>query len=117
MRYRINGDIEDNKRGNVLNVDAAYGIRPWKLEYNQPDTVFLVEVIGEWAGKSSFEDIPNPDSGNKIISVAPGVLFSYRNIMLKGGVKFPVIQDLNGLQMKRGPEVVFALDIHMPPFK
>ncbi len=117
VRYRINGDVGDTERGNVLNVDAAYGIRPWKLEYKQPDTVFLVEVIGEWAGRKSLGGIPDSDSGSKTISIAPGVLFSYRNVMLKGGVKFPVIQNLNGLQEKRGPEIVFAVDIHMPPFK
>ena len=117
VRYRVNGRVEDLERGNVLNVDAAYGIRPWKLEYLQPDTVFLVELVAEWAGRSSVSGVPAPDSGGKTISVAPGVLFSYRNVMLKGGVKIPLVVDLNGLQPRPGPEVVFAIEFHMPPFK
>lgn len=117
VRYRINGGVLDVERGEVVNVEAAYGIRPWKLEYMQPDTVFLVEVIGELAGKNFRARIEDPSSGGNTVSVAPGVLFSYRNVMLKGGVKIPVLEKLNGVQEKPGPEVVFAIEFHMPPFR
>ena len=117
VRYRLNGSVQDRERGNVLNVDAAYGIRPWKLEYKQPDTVFLVELIAEWKTSDRVAGAIDPNTGHKTLSIAPGILFSHRNVMLKGGVKFPVIVSVNGLQSDPGPEIVFAVDFHMPPFR
>ena len=117
VRYRINGAHEELDRGDVLKIDAAYGIRPWKLEYLQPDTVFLVEVLGRVSARSSLGGVDDPSSGGRTISLAPGILFSYRNVMLKAGVKIPVVVDLNGFQDRPGVQFVFAVDIHMPPFK
>jgi len=117
VRYRLNGTDASLDRGDVLNVDAAYGIRPWKLEYLQHDTVLLLEVLGQVRGRSSLGGVDDPSSGGRTISLAPGILFSYRNVMLKAGVKVPVVVDLDGSQDRPGPEFVFAIDIHMPPFK
>lgn len=117
LRYQVNGSVEKVERGNVLNFDVAYGIRPWQSEYLQPDLVLLVEMLGEVTGKNSLSGNEDPNSGGTMISIAPGFLFSYRNIMLKGGVKFPLIENLNGVQEKPDPEFVFAVEFHMPPFK
>lgn len=117
IRYLVTGTVADLNRGNVLNIDAAYGVRPWQLEYLQPDAVFLVEVLAETAGKNSLTGREDPNSGGFLFSVAPGILFSYRNIMLKGGVKIPVFENLNGIQEKPDAEIVFAIELHMPPFK
>ncbi|MFQ6115597.1 MAG: transporter [bacterium] len=117
FRYQINGSVEDLKRGNFLNLDAAYGIRPWQLEYLQPDLVLLVEMLGEVENKNSLNGIEDPNSGGSMISLAPGFLFSYRNFMVKGGVKFSLVQNLNGIQENPVPEFVFAVEFHMLPFK
>ncbi len=117
VRYQVSGTTENVNRGNVLNFDAAYGIRPWKLEYLQPDVVILGEILGEITGKNSVNSIDDSNSGGFVLSFAPGILFSYRNIMIKGGVKIPVLENLNGLQEKPEPEFVFGIEFHMPPFK
>jgi hypothetical protein len=117
IRYQIRGAVDNIERANVLNFDAAYGIRPWKLEYLQPDLVILGEILGEAAGKNSVDSIDDANSGGFVLSFAPGILFSYRNMMFKGGVKFAVLENLNGLQEKPDPEFVFAVEFHMPPFK
>ena len=92
--------------------DAAYGIRPWKLEYHQPDLVLLLEWIGEnRPGISS--NIVNRSFGRKtFLSTAPGFLFSIRNVMLKGGIKIPI-----NFKNKQETEYVFGLEIHLPPFQ
>jgi hypothetical protein len=117
VRYRINGSREGLDRGDVLSIDAAYGIRPWKLGYLQPDAVFLLEVLGQVTGRSSVGGVDDPSSGGKTIGIAPGILFSYRNVMLKAGVRIPLVVDLDGSQDRPGPEFIFAIDVHMPPFK
>lgn len=69
------------------------------------------------AGKNSINGTADANSGGFVLSLAPGVLISYRNMMFKGGVKFAVLENLNGLQKKPDPEFVFAVEFHMPPFK
>lgn len=117
VRYQINSSAGNVERGNILNLDAAYGIRPWRLEYLQPDLVLLLEMLGEFAGKNAIGGIDDPDSGGTTLSIAPGFLFSYRNMMFKGGVKFTVLDRLNGVQEKPDTEFLFAVELHMPPLK
>ncbi len=117
VRYQVNGNIDELSRGNNFEYDVAYGIRPWKLEYLHPDPVFLLEVNGEVMGRDSFGGSSDPNSGGRVISLSPGLLFSYRNVMFKAGVKIPVIKNLNGVQDDPGTEVVFGLEFHMPPLR
>ncbi len=114
-RYQVNGVIDNLGRGNQFEFDAAYGIRPWKLEYRQPDTVFLVEFIGELMEKNFQNNQSVINSGGNIFSIAPGLLFSYRNVMLKAGIKIPLLENLNGEQETPDTEYVFGLELHLPP--
>ena len=117
IRYKINGIIGDLNRGDILHINAAYGIRPWQLEYADPDPVFLVEILGQFKGRNYREGNPELNSGGISLGIAPGILFSYRNVMLKAGVKIPIFDKLNGSQPASVREFVFAVDVHMPPFK
>lgn len=117
VRYRFQGKYKELDPGNQFNLEAAYGIRLWQLEYLQPDLVLLVEVLGERISKTRLQEITDPNSGGSLISLAPGFLFSYRNVMIKGGVKIPVWEKLHGEQESPGAEFVLAVDLHMPPFK
>ena len=115
MRYRFNGAEGKLKRGNILLLDAAYGIRPWLLEYLQPDPVFLLEINSQWQSKSVNDTQNIEASGGYIISLSPGLLFSYRNIMLKAGVKIPVINGLKNSLIKPDSEYILGLEFHFPP--
>lgn len=117
VRYLVRGSTRDLNRGNVWNFDAAYGIRPWRMEYLQPDLVLLLEALGEVSNRNTFGGRQDANSGGSGFSLAPGFFLSYRNVMLKGGVKFRVFQNLNGSQKKDRTEFLLAVDIHMPPFK
>ncbi|KAA3616806.1 MAG: hypothetical protein DWQ03_01450 [Calditrichaeota bacterium] len=114
-RFRYNRPIDNLERGHVFKYDVAYGIRPWLLEYLQPDPVFLIELTGEIIDQNSLNGVNNPDSGGNLISIAPGLLFSYRNIMLKAGIKIPILNGLNGSQKLPGNEYILGLEIHFPP--
>jgi hypothetical protein len=113
--YRLNNSIGNLERGNILRYDIAYGIRPWLLEYLQPDPVFLIELNGDTIAKNMINNNDVPNSGGTIISLSPGLLFSYRNIMLKTGVKIPIINGLNGSQKLPANEYVLGLEFHFPP--
>lgn len=113
--FRMNGEYRGVKRGNLLSLNAAYGIRPWLLEYLQPDPVFLLEFIGDFQGKRRINQQEDPQSGGTVLSLAPGLLFSYRNIMVKAGVKIPVLIRLNGGQENPGNQYILGLEFHFPP--
>jgi len=116
-RFQFRSANSNVNPGNVLHLDAAYGIRPWKLEYKQPDLVLLIEFLGEFRQSSTLNGIKIPETGGSLYSLAPGFLFSIRNIMFKGGIKFPVIDRLNGQQERTDPVYIFAIELHMPPLK
>lgn len=113
--FRYNSAVGNLQRGHVFKYNVAYGIRPWLLEYLQPDPVFLIELNGEAIGQNSLSGVDNPDSGGNLISIAPGLLFSYRNIMLKAGVKIPILNGLKGAQKLPDNEYILGLEFHFPP--
>ncbi|MFQ5630758.1 MAG: cation transporter, partial [bacterium] len=51
-RFHRNGIHTGLDRGDAVRFNLAYGIRPWQLEYQQPDPVFIVEVNGSILGKN-----------------------------------------------------------------
>ncbi|MEE8423437.1 MAG: hypothetical protein V3S49_02750, partial [Thermodesulfobacteriota bacterium] len=113
LRYRLNTEANNIRKGNVLNYDLVFGVRPWLTEYEQPDLVLLVEFNGEYVWKDKGSGVTNPNNtGGNTISVSPGMLLSYRNVMFKAGVKLPISQELNGTQLGEDFEVVTAIEIH-----
>ena len=117
VRYHVNGTYNGFDRGNAFRFNLAYGIRPWKLEYKQPDPVFILEVNGFSLGQSRFNGDIIRDSGGGALSVGPGFLFSYRNVMLKAGASIPVLEKFNNSTAKATTEYVLAIEMHMPPLK
>jgi hypothetical protein len=86
--------------GGRLKYNLVGGIRPIKSDYLKPDLVVLVELNGEFIGKSRLNNVKIQSSGGNTLAVAPGFLFSYRNIMLKGGVQFNIANTKNINQPK-----------------
>lgn len=78
------------QQGNILNYNLAGGIRPIKTPYTKPDLVFLIELNGRYSGKSKLNNETVTQSGGNTLAIAPGFLFSYRNLMLKGGIQFGI---------------------------
>jgi len=115
VQYRYNNTSANLERGNVLKYDVAYGIRPWLLHYLRPDPVFLIEFNGYFMDKNVFNKITIQNSGGSVLSLSPGLLFSYRNIMLKAGLKIPVYNGLNGKQSAPDITYVAGLEFHFPP--
>lgn len=112
-RYRLNTANGGDRQGNLFQYDAAFGVRPFQSEYWTPDLVTLVEVNGGWEAKETAHGVVNANSGGHILSVAPGILFSYRNVMLKTALKIPLLQDLNGTQLEDKEEFIVAVELHL----
>lgn len=83
------------KPGNQLKYNLVGGIRPVKSSYLKPDLVLLLELNGELNGKSKQNGDTVSNTEGNTLAVAPGVLFSHRNIMLKGGIQFGISNTAN----------------------
>lgn len=99
-RYRFNGKNDTGlDRGNKLFVDIVGGIRPWPvIDYYKPDTVFMLELNGEYTEQSSLNRIDVINSGGTELFLSPGVFWTHRNFAIKSGVQIPVYSNLNGMQ-------------------
>ena len=104
MRYRFNQDSSipssqfELERGDRWFVDLAGGYRFQVNDYLEADTVWLLELNGEFAERSDIGDLTFADSGGSRWFVSPGVMWTLRNFAFKAGVQIPVRNNLNGDQ-------------------
>lgn len=124
LRYMLNtADGDGFRPGNAVKYDLAAGIRPIPGDYEDPDLVVLLELNGTYTGDptpaasataftSSAEDIT---TGGRI-GVGPGLILTYKNIMLKAGVDFIVMAGSKGVRFGEEVESVLAIESHFSPF-
>ena len=112
LLYRVNTEANDVSAGNIFFYDAAMGFRPILTDYYRPDLVLLVEMNGEVTQKDEREGTMDPNSGGHTLWLGPNFLTSYRNLMMKGGIRFPVLQELHGVQLGHDYEAAVAIEIH-----
>ncbi len=120
LRYMLNStDGNDFKPGDVFKYDLAVGIRPVPAGYEAPDLVLLLELNGMYTRQprlpKSEGSVENAVSGNKL-GVGPGLIFTYKNIMLKAGLDFIVTQASKRVPFGDDVEFIFALESHLSPF-
>ena len=111
-RFRYRTESGNRDPGNRLFTDGALGYRPWRREYLEWDFVALLETNFELEFKDEFRGAVLPDAGGNRLWLGPTGLLSYRNIMFKGGIQFPVYDDQNGDQHDSKLRAVFAIEYH-----
>lgn len=101
LRYRINGEDDNSlKRGNKLLLDFVIGIRPILSTYLEPDTVWLLELNGEYTQRAKLNGTTLNNSGGREWFLSPGIFWTQRNFAIKAGIQIPIINRLNGMQDK-----------------
>lgn len=114
VRYRINGDNSQGfRQGNKLLFDIVGGIRLKPTTYDEPDTVWLVELNGEYTDRSAASGNRLSNSGGTEWFVSPGIFWTLRNFAIKAGVQIPVASDLNGDQPKSDYRARLVLEWHL----
>lgn len=97
--YRLNtkgdGGLEQGDR-QVLNVVG--GVRPVLGEYNEPDTVLMLELNWERADRDSLNGQALAGTGGWRLFASPVLWWTYRQAAVKAGVQIPLTNDLNGVQ-------------------
>lgn len=103
VRYRFNQTraIENQgslQRGDRLFVDFAGGYRPEVNDYREADTVWLLELNGEYSQRNGINGVDVNSSGGSQWFISPGLMWTKRNIAIKAGVQIPVYSNLNADQ-------------------
>jgi len=94
-------------------IDFVGGWRPTPPEYRKPDTVWLLELNGQFAEKSTLNGNALANSGGAGWFLSPGIFWTYRNFAIKAGVQIPIASDLNGTQDESDYRVSASFEWHL----
>ncbi len=99
IRYRFNGTNNAGvDRGDKILLDFVGGIRPTPTGYLEPDTVWLLELNGEYGKHARRNGRTLRNTGGTEWFLSPGIFWTKRNFAIKAGVQIPIYQNLNGDQ-------------------
>ena len=113
VRYRLRTDNGSYSPGDHLDVDPAIGIRPILSGYHQWDAVFLLESNLEIDFSDHLNRRRSSDTGGSAFWIGPTALISPDpQWMFKGGIQWPVWQDLNGDQRDQNFRAIFGIEYH-----
>ncbi|MEE8116053.1 MAG: transporter [Gemmatimonadales bacterium] len=102
--YRINTSDDGFEAGNVFSYDIAVGLRLAPRVYKtlkDKSLMLYLELNGEVAGRDEIAGAPNVDSGGHVLFFSPDLQWLLTPwLLFEGSVQFPIVQDLNGTQLK-----------------
>ena len=114
LRYRFNDENDAGlRRGDKLLFDLVGGIRPNQTGYLEADTVWLLELNGEFGQRAELNGTELANTGGNQWFVSPGIFWTLRNFAVKAGVQIPVVSDLNGNQDKSDYRARLVLEWHL----
>lgn len=95
--WRFNADSDSGvDRGDRRSLNLVGGIRPVLTEYDEPDTVLMLEMNWEGAGRDERGSRALADTGGWQLFVSPGIWWTWRQFAVRGGLRMPVRERLNG---------------------
>jgi len=113
-RYVHPGENEAGfQLGDTWLIDFVVGWRPTLPEYTKPDTVWLLELNGEFADKAEMSGASLANSGGDEWFLSPGIFWTYRNFAIKSGIQFPISSNLNGSQAESDYRFKTSFEWHL----
>lgn len=105
--YTFNTEADGFAFGDTLKYDVAVGYRLAPREYiTYPARQWnaYLELNGQFARKNTLNGMALPDSGGNVTFLSPGIQFiPYSTFLVEASLRIPVIQNLNGTQLKFRP--------------
>ncbi len=116
-RYRFNGasDVSGVRvdRGDMIRIDFVGGIRPTPTGYLEPDTVWLLELNGEYGQRAEVNGVALADTGGTAWFLSPGIFWTKRNFAIKAGVQIPIYHNLAGNQENSDYRAKLVFEWHL----
>ena len=114
IRYRHNGTNDAGlRRGDKILVDLVGGIRFKPTDYLKPDTVWLLELNGEYGKHAELNGVEQVNTGGTEWFLSPGIFWTKRNFAIKAGVQIPIASDLNGNQEESDYRAKLVFEWHL----
>ncbi len=114
VRYRHNARNDTGfKRGDRVFFDLVGGIRPHPSNYLKPDTVWLLELNGEYGKRGDLNGLSLANTGGTEWFLSPGLFWTKRNFAVKAGVQIPIASHLNGNQSKTDYRAKLVFEWHL----
>lgn len=114
VRYRRNGEGDAGlQRGDLWLIDFVGGVRLKPTGYLEPDTVWLLELNGEYSQHTELNGMKLSASGGTEWFISPGIFWTYRNFAIKAGIQIPITSDLNGAQEESDYRAKLVLEWHL----
>lgn len=114
MRYRRNGrNMLGLNHGNKWLIDLAGGFRPHPTGYREPDTVWLLELNGEYSERDEISGVAQDNSGGREWFISPGIFWTKRNFAIKAGIQIPIKSHLNENQVETDYRGKIVLEWHL----
>ncbi|MBI1196192.1 MAG: hypothetical protein GC138_10150 [Gammaproteobacteria bacterium] len=114
LRYRHNGGNDAGlRRGDKVLFDLVGGWRPTPPSYYEPDTVWLLELNGEYGRRAELNGADLANTGGTEWFLSPGIFWTQRNFAVKAGIQIPIASALNGNQQKTDYRAKLALEWHL----
>jgi hypothetical protein len=113
-RYRLNGTNDAGlRRGGKVLFDLVGGIRVKPTGYLEADTVWLLELNGEYSDRDDMNGASIANTGGTELFLSPGIFWTKRNFAIKAGVQVPVVSKLNETQNESGIRASLTLEWHL----
>ena len=114
IRYRSNGENDGGlQRGDKVLFDLVGGIRFNPTGYLEPDTVWLLELNGEYGARAELNGAPVANTGGTEWFLSPGIFWTKRNFAIKAGIQVPIASDLRGVQAESDIRASHVLEWHL----
>jgi hypothetical protein len=114
LRYRFNDENDAGiDRGDKILFDLVGGVRPTLTSYLEPDTVWLLELNGEYGQESKQNGTTLLNTGGTELFLAPGIFWTRHNLAVKAGVQIPIYSDLNGTQDESDYRAKVVIEWHL----
>ncbi|MCH7493681.1 hypothetical protein IIA16_03090 [bacterium] len=93
--------------------DVAVGLRPRQTGYREGDMVYLLELNWESNRRARQGGGPVPGSAAERLFLSPGFFYTFTNYALKGGIQFPISEDLDGGGPAADWRASLAFEVHL----
>ena len=113
--YQANSMAGGLERGDVVRADASFQYRLLPRKLSRDDKGYFYGVLEANLAQSDkvrLNGASDPNTGGTTVHLAPGIQYAARRWVAEAAVRFPVLQNLNGLALRSDFTVLAGLRVN-----
>ena len=114
LLYTLTTERHDFEAGDRFRYDLAYRYRVWPKRFGNRLTQLnaVLELNGNWTGRTRRDGTTIRDSGGHVLFVSPGFQYVTNRLIVEASFQIPISQELNGRQVET--DFVGVLSMRIP---